>query len=589
MEHVTLTKKVKIKGLNFSMRDLLLTLPIRYEKKLYLENFNDLQPDTLYKFVFHKISIKKNKGKLIMQGKVLNKEITVFHSAKLLKYLYNQETLLLCGKFDRDTVFFPDLLKNITNKTEIHPVYKNLTTFNLKNLIEIIPQLPTPCNTLFKAIHFPVNELEIQLALEQLLQIELSIFLTVISKFQKPRPPLIIYDVKSPFILSEDQENTFQEIKQDLMKDHRFVRIVHGEVGSGKTLLAYLTSMIVAQNGKKVAIMAPTGILANQIYEFFKNNNYLNLNIGLIISETVKKSDLESLKQYDIFIGTHALLYKTYFEDLGLLIIDEQHRFGVNQRNNLIKENSADVLMLTATPIPRTFQMMMKGYIEFSVLSSRPSTGKRITAIASSTRLDEIFTRMIDISLKNKVIWICKTISLADERYVMFLQENQNTFLVHGKMKEKNQILKDFDSKAFGILVATTVIEVGIDIDVNFIFIEEADMFGTSQLHQLRGRVARRESDGFCILIGKNLSKLRSIKNADDGFLISELDAEKRGAGMIHGTQQSGFSSFRFAKTLQNLKIVQCEITQKDIELARKINITEEIAELVGDFYEANI
>lgn len=590
MDSVNLEKKFKIKGESFSLKEILMHVPTRYEKKIFLEEEEKMVPNIFYKFIFYPKDIVRINHKITMRGEAAGRKIKVIHSAKLFKFFNSQHCLSFCGQFENDTCFFPELLKTISRTNEICPVYRGFSSLVSKHIREAVDCLPAAVKGLFQSIHFPENIEEVRYSLNQLLIYEVAIFFQIVQQLQKPRPPYEIFPIKSPFVLTEDQNKVWENILTDCRMDHRFIRVIHGEVGSGKTLLAYLAATLVAKNGKKVALMAPTGILAKQIYNFFIENNHENFAIGLVVHHTAKnKKSFELLSKNDIFIGTHALLYKSYVENLGLFIIDEQHRFGVNQRNSLLGNSNADVLMLTATAIPRTYQMMSKGYIEFSQIKGLPTEGTRKTMIISEKKMDEVFKKMFFLSASHKVIWICKTIELADERFAYFKKNRQNVFLIHGKMKDKNDILENFDQGKNGILVATTVIEVGIDIDVSFIFIEEADMFGFAQLHQMRGRVGRREKEGYCILIGKNLHKLRQVQKAEDGFAITDLDLKKRGGGLIHGIEQSGFNSFKFAKTIENFKTIEIDISDEIISIAKKTKICTEISRVIGDFNEITL
>lgn len=565
MENKFWDQKIKIKGESFSVKSLIFTLPNRFEYKIFLTQQNRNTPDVFFKFIFNIESVTKIKTKILIKGKANGLDLQVMHSVKLYKLFSSLKSVNLCGKIENDCCFFPDILKNISREDELCSVYNEFTQSVKQKLKDSLPQIPISLREILSNLHFPKNLEDVKYALYQLFKIELFIFRQIAEKLKKPRNPYLISKIPSPFKLTEDQEITWKNILIDCQKDHNFIRVIHGEVGSGKTLIAYLSSMLVVKNKKKVAIMAPTGILANQIYDFFIKNNPENIPICLITSDSIKKDKKTQWDEYEIFIGTQALLYKKYVENLGLLIIDEQHKFGVNQRNNLLKDNNADLLMLTATPIPRTFQMMMKGYIGFSVLKSSANNAIRNTVIVSNTKIDQVIAKLLEIAQKNKVIWVCKTIEIGSERFSMFQKEITNTYFINGTMKDKNEILKNFDEQENGILVSTTVIEVGIDIDVNFIFIEDADMFGFAQLHQFRGRVGRRGKSGHCILIGKNLSKLKQIKISSDGFAITELDSKVRGSGIIHGTQQSGFNAFRFAKTLTDFKITSLNSNEIDI------------------------
>ena len=590
MVDFNLNQKIRIRNKIFTIKELISALPNRYEYKQYLDNSTSIQPNVIYKFCFNKESIIKSNAKIILKGKIFHHDITIFHSAKLFKFFDSQELFMLAGIIDSGTCFYPEILKSIKTIDELIPIYGINSNFVPKYISKYINELPFVIKDIFSKIHLPETIEDVKNGLSQLLCYELSIFINNLKSFKKNKIPYEIKEVKSPFILTDEQEIAWKEIQEDLQDSFRSIRLIHGDVGSGKTLLAFLSAMTVAQNNKQVVIMAPTSLLSEQIYEFFNNNNYLNFKIDLIQASTKKKDKLSDRSLTNIFIGTHALLYKDYLTNVGLVIIDEQHKFGVLQRNQLMENSSADVIMLSATPIPRTFKMISQGYLKYSVLKKTHIGGIRKTIVASSEKINEVIEKMKDISLTNKVIWVCKTIELAEERFEQFKLFNDNCFLLHSKIKEKNEYLEKFDSLESAILISTTVIEVGIDIDVSYIFIENADSFGLSQLHQMRGRIARRKNrNGYCILIGSNLSKLNQIKKSDDGFAITELDSSRRGGGIIHGTQQSGLSSFNFAKGIENNKIVNIEITEEIINKAKNIETPKEFLDFFDNLYTEEI
>ena len=379
-----------------------------------------------------------------------------------------------------------------------------------------------------------------------------------------------------PFSLTSSQKNVLNEINSDLMSKKRMFRIIQGDVGSGKTIVSMLAIINTIKSGYQCALMSPTEILAKQhlnlSLQIFKNNN---LNIKFISGKTEyieRKKILRELEQGDIdlIIGTHALFQKKIiFKRLGLVVIDEQHKFGVKQRSDLAKKggNSCDVLLMSATPIPRTMMMSLYGDMDISKITEKPAKRKKtITLSKPEKKINELWPFIKkQIKNDNQVFWVCPLIedssyldySSAKKKFEIINQKFPNKVgLIHGALEkdEKEKILKDFLYKKISILVSTTVIEVGIDFpNANLIIIENANKFGLAQLHQLRGRVGRGGKQGVCILLFKDglsknaIKRIKILKNSDDGFYIAEEDLKLRGFGDLIGYQQSGIKNFRFA------------------------------------------
>ena len=588
--------KIRV-GKNFYfLEELIFNIPYRYEKKFLIDN-DHLYENLTYVFTFQVISILERDSKVFMKGLLLGKSnikisehlFTVIHSAKMAKFFRSKKIWFFSGKFQDKTVFYPDILKTLEVNLDLLPLYSGITT-SISFIIK--KELETFKNQILKdiiyKIHFPKTMDEVNEALRQLLIYEVAVLFRNIQTLKKNQDPYSLYPIETPYVLSVEQEICWKEIQKDFLKPETFTRMIYGDVGTGKTLLAYMAANLVLKNGKKVGIMVPTSILANQIFEFFKNHNYGNYRIAKVAKDSLKVVK-KNKHDYDIYIGTQALLYDNYIDDLGLLVIDEQHKFGVNQRNKLLENQCANVLMLTATPIPRTFQMILDGYISFSILKTGAKQGERQTIITSN--LLKTLDKIVEISQNNKVVLVCKTIEVAEERLAFFNSKLCDVVLIHGKIKEKNDILLRFNGQSGGILISTTVIEVGIDIDLNYIFIENADMYGLAQIHQLRGRVGRRAENGvgYCILIGKNLKKLREIREASDGFAITEMDLEKRGAGMLHATSQSG-SRFLFNRVCDGFDLKERVSIDADIlvEARKLVSIPDLIPEEINRIKDIN-
>jgi ATP-dependent DNA helicase RecG len=385
---------------------------------------------------------------------------------------------------------------------------------------------------------------------------------------------------KLEFTLTKDQSKTLEEINNDLSSTNKMFRLLQGDVGSGKTIVSLLAAYNTINSGFQVAFMAPTEILARQHFNFAKKLFSNQINIELISGKSEYKIKKEILKKLaddkiDIIFGTHAIFQKkVYFKNLGLIIIDEQHKFGVNQRKRLSDKGGkdCDVLLMTATPIPRTLTMTLYGDMDLSIIREKPKSRKPIKTYSKlESKIDDVI-KFIKKEMKsgNQIFWVCPLIEESKKldhssavkkfKYLNKIFPNQVS-LLHGKtdLYDKEIILDNFLKKKFQILVSTTIIEVGIDFpNANVIIIENANKFGLSQLHQLRGRVGRGDKDSTCILMFKsNLSenakkRIKILKESTDGFYISEEDMKIRGFGDILGFKQSGIKNFKLADPIHN-------------------------------------
>ena len=382
---------------------------------------------------------------------------------------------------------------------------------------------------------------------------------------------------KLPFKLTQDQINAIKEIKLDLSLPTQTTILLQGDVGSGKTIVCFIASLFALENNYQVAFMAPTEILAQQhFYTLSQYSTILNIEIALLRGKETtknKKNILEKLKnnKIQILVGTHSLFQDSVnFYNLGLVIIDEQHRFGVNQRIKLLsKGHNPNLILTTATPIPRTLALAYYGDIKSLEIKEKPKNRKEIiTKVLHQNKINDILDRF-DLSLKNgeKIFWVCPLVeeskkldlTSATLRFESLIErfKNHKIYLVHGKIKAdaKDKMITEFKNLNEGaILVATTVIEVGIDIpSCNIMIIENAERFGLAQLHQLRGRVGRGDKQGICLLVyGNNTSitsknRLSVLQKSNDGFYIAEQDLKIRGYGDILGTTQSGYDYFKIA------------------------------------------
>ncbi len=421
------------------------------------------------------------------------------------------------------------------------------------------------------------------------------------------------------FSLTFDQNKTLNEINKDLCSDNKMFRLLQGDVGSGKTIVSLLSAFNTINSKFQVALMAPTEILARQHFLLAKKIFPKNIKIGFISGKSNykdKKIIVDKLikKEIDMIFGTHALFQKKIqFRKLGLIIIDEQHKFGVNQRKSLSDKagKDCDVLLMTATPIPRTLTMTIYGDMDLSIIQEKPNIRKPVKTYSKlESKIGDVI-RFIkkEILLGNQIFWVCPLIeeskkidhssAVKKSEYLKKLFPSQ-VYLLHGKtsIEEKEKILNKFLRNEFKILVSTTIIEVGIDFpNANVIVIENANKFGLSQLHQLRGRVGRGNKESSCILMFKsNLSdnakkRINILKNSNDGFRISEEDMKLRGYGDILGFKQSGIKNFKLADPIHNhnlfilaeKEIKRIENNKEDISKFKPLIKLYDRADIIND------
>ncbi len=398
------------------------------------------------------------------------------------------------------------------------------------------------------------------------------------------------------FNLTENQKETINEINNDLKSDKKMFRILQGDVGSGKTIVSFMTVANVLEIGCQSALMAPTAILANQHFNLAKKVfDGTKIRIKLLTGKTetkLKNKILHDLRngEIDLLIGTHALFQKKInFKNLGYIVIDEQHKFGVKQRMSLANKGgkNCDVLLMSATPIPRTMMLTIYGDMDVSRLTEKPKNRLPILTYSKPEKKIDDLIEVVkkNLAQNNQVFWVCPLIkesqifdySSVSMRFEWLKKKFPNeTSILHGDLKqnEKDLVLEKFLKKKTKLLVSTTVIEVGIDFpDANLIIIENANKFGLAQLHQLRGRVGRGHKQGKCVLLFKdNLSKnsvqrIKILKESSDGFFIAEEDMKMRGFGDIIGYQQSGEKFFKIADPINHKDLfIYAETYLKQIE-----------------------
>ncbi|HHE3465021.1 ATP-dependent DNA helicase RecG [Pasteurella multocida] len=486
------------------------------------------------------------------------------------------------------------MLENI-QIAEILPNEFNPHPFSLKEAIRFLHRPPPDVS--LEALEKGTHPAQQRLIFEELLAHNLAMQKVRISTQQFSAYPLSYQtDLKQrflaqlPFTPTDAQVRVTQEIEQDLTHPFPMMRLVQGDVGSGKTLVAALATLLAIDNGKQVALMAPTEILAEQHATNFRRwLAPLGIEVGWLAGKVkgkARQTELEKIRtgQVQMVVGTHALFQdEVEFSDLALVIVDEQHRFGVHQRLMLReKGKQADhyphQLIMTATPIPRTLAMTVYADLDTSIIDELPSGRTPITTVAiSEERRAEVIARVNHacVNEKRQAYWVC---TLIDESEVLEAQAAEaiaedlrkilphlRIGLVHGRMKpaEKQDIMQAFKQAEIDLLVATTVIEVGVDVpNASLMIIENAERLGLSQLHQLRGRVGRGTTASFCALMYKpplgkiSQKRLQVLRDTQDGFVISEKDLEIRGPGEVLGTKQTGVAEFKVANLMRDRKMI---------------------------------
>ena len=421
------------------------------------------------------------------------------------------------------------------------------------------------------------------------------------------------------FKLTRDQHKTLNEINEDLKSNQKMFRLLQGDVGSGKTIVALISAYNVINSGFQVAVMAPTEILARQHFLLAKKLFKSSIKIDLLSSKSEykdKKRILDDLNKnkINLIFGTHSIFQKKVeFNNLGLIVIDEQHKFGVNQRKKLSDKGgiNCDVLLMSATPIPRTLTMTIYGDMDLSVIREKPKYRKEVkTYTKLDSKIDDVIKFIKkEINIGNQIFWVCPLIEESkkiDQSSVIKKFEFLNKLfpnkvgLLHGKTEQdkKELILNNFLNRKYDILVSTTIIEVGIDFpNANIIIIENSNKFGLSQLHQLRGRVGRGNKQSTCILMFKSSltenakKRLNILKTLSDGFKISEEDMKLRGYGDILGFKQSGLKTFKLADPIinENLfilaekEIKRIENNNEDISKFRTLIKLYDQADIIND------
>lgn len=618
---LTLLSKININSVN----DLVTHYPFRYDF-LVRSNLKELDDGShviidgkiesnpiLIRF---KAGLNKMNFRLVTNSGVVG--VSIFNRAFLKSHLLVGTTVTVIGKFDKtkNVITASELkLESLSDKVKIEPVYhltsgltnKNLSLYinmallgNYKEITDYIPEKFikkynfSSKRLALNIVHNPPTKEKLKEALIRLKYEELFEFMFKINYLKEEKKKensgisreidksKVDQFIKSlQFTLTSDQVKSVNSIIADLESDNRMNRMLQGDVGSGKTIVAFIAMYANYLSGYQSALMAPTEILATQHYnnlkEFFKD---YNINMELLTGSTPKKEkDLiyKSLKEgeIDFIVGTHALIQNDVtYHNLGLVITDEQHRFGVNQRENLQnKGQKPDILYMSATPIPRTYALTIYGDMDVSTIKTRPKGRKSIkTIVRSNNEIKEVLTLMHNELKENHQIYVIAPLiedsestdltSVNDlkEKMTLAFGSSYKIDLIHGKMANaaKELIMGEFLQNKVQILISTTVIEVGVDVpNATMMVIFNAERFGLSTLHQLRGRVGRSALQSSCILISDNDTKrLEIMEKTNDGFEISEEDFKLRGHGDLFGTKQSGDMTFKIADLKRDYKIL---------------------------------
>ena len=652
----------------FTLNDLITYYPRTYEdrnKPKYICECEEGEEVLIEAIACSKITNVRLKGKtmqkLIVRDETASATLTWFNQPYLRdkfsignKYKFFGKVSKKAGKITFNSPVYDNEEKN-QNTGRIIPIYP--LTYGLAqstirkimeagvqdvygNLPETLPEYITKeyklenINEATKHIHFPdefkdFNIARNRLVFEELLSVQLALLELKNNYMYEEKGIQFEKEVKIsdvintlPFKLTNAQRRVLEEIESDMESDKTMNRLLQGDVGSGKTVVAMCSAYKAVKSGYQAAIMAPTAILATQHLENFKNIlENLGIRCELLISGITKKKKediLERLKngEIDILIGTHAIIEENViFKNLGLVVTDEQHRFGVKQRTKIAeKGKNPDVLVMTATPIPRTLALILYGDLDISIIDELPPNRKKIETIAVGKQMTDRINNFIKqhVNEGRQAYVVCPLVEENEEMDLKSVEKLYQTYstevfpeykveYIHGKMKpkEKDEIMEKFKNKEIDILISTTVIEVGVDVpNANIMVIENAERFGLAQLHQLRGRVGRGEYQSYCILKceGKSENTRKRMKvmvETNDGFVISEKDLELRGSGDFFGTMQHGLPEFKIANLFEDiemLKMVQSvamKILSDDPKLEKEKN--QLLKDLIRDKFAKRI
>ena len=616
-KNLKLLNKLGINNIN----DLINFYPFRYDiikrsdinslgdnDKIIIDGIVETVPNVFY------FNRKKDKMSFKLNTKDNIYNINIFNRGFLKSKLKIGTGITVMGKLDKkhNLIVVSDIRFGLILKTKIEPIYHTTYGIGINTIKKYIDEALMDFETVnylpdylkekynlidkkdaIKIVHNPNDLNNLKKALNRLKYEELFLFMCRMNYLKSNKKTKIglkriinkdeIYKFieNLPFKLTSDQLNSVGDIYKDLTSEYRMNRLLQGDVGSGKTIVAFISLYMNYLSGYQGALMAPTEVLAIQHYNNIKSllKDY-NISISLLIGKTSKKEKkkiYEDLKNgnINIIIGTHALFTDdVLYKNLGLVITDEQHRFGVNQRANLKNKGiTPDVLYMSATPIPRTYALTLYGDMEISNIKTLPN-GKKdiITMLKKEDNMKDVLSMMYNELKNNHQIYVIAPLveesDKVDFNNVYELEEKMNKAfgklykvgILHGKMSsdEKEDVMSKFKNNEIQILISTTVIEVGIDVkNATMIVIFDAYMFGLSSLHQLRGRVGRNDLQSYCILISNNeTERLNILTKTNDGFKISEEDFKLRGSGDLFGIKQSGDMVFNIADLKRDYNIL---------------------------------
>ena len=622
----------------FTIKDLFFAYPYRYESFIptnifNISNYNRvclvgtvISPAT---YQYHRNNLNSLSFTMMSDGDVI--KVLIFNRKYLQNQLSPNSKVMVVGKYNpfrKELVavhLFPHKTEGFFESFyKVKNVPSSIIQRSVKHALDagyrveeylpqyIINQKKFPeIHKLIECSHYPKTYNDIKVARDRRKYEEILNFFIRVNHFKrlkakKVRNP-INYDINEvkkfietiPFELTPDQKSVCNDIFRDFKQNHPANRLIQGDVGSGKTIVALISAFAMVTAHKQVVIMAPTEILAKQHYEYFKKMLLpFNVNVGLFTGSTSKGARgilLSDLKNgyCDIVIGTHALFYEDIvYKNLGLVIIDEQHRFGVKARNNLFNdENPIDALFLSATPIPRSLGLTLFGDLDISTIKTVRTNKKNITTkVVLPEKIDMVFDKVNrELALGHQVYFVVSAIDSLDEDGRFDISDianlisqkfpNNTIGILHGKLKdkEKNAVMERFLNKQVEIIVSTTVIEVGISVDnATMMIVVDAQNFGLSQLHQLRGRVGRGNLEGYCYLISNDIEKERInvLANCLDGFELAEMDLKLRGPGDYFSIRQSGIPDFVFADFNKDFELFK--LINKDAETLFEISVYDQ-------------
>ncbi len=657
------SKKLEKLGI-FTAKDLLCYFPKRYENRGNVKCIGSLEDGDICSVIavvtvsptFHNSRNGMRYSRAVFSDSTGNLVITLFNQEITAKNLYVGQKYRIYGKFTLGRfgieinspvieLYTEGEMKNIY---PVYPLTAGITSplisriisslkDNIKGIEDVLPSFVrekyslVPLNEAIMEMHFPSDAEKLEKAKKTLSFTELLLFQTALRGLKKEKEKQRAFEIFDdghisqfkallPFEMTDAQKRAVSEIVSDMEKGHPMVRMVQGDVGSGKTAVAAAASFLAAKNGFQTAVLAPTAILASQHFETFKSFfDNTGINVALLCG-AMKAKEKKEVKQkiesgeVHVVVGTHALLQKDIrFSALGLAVIDEQHRFGVDQRAFLTGGDgfvSPHTLVMSATPIPRSLSFVLYGDMDVSIIDIMPKGRKKVeTYTVDSTYRERIYKFIKkNVDAGGRAYIVCPLVEDEEEKSekknaVQYAESLNGTVLedikkdiLHGKMSsaEKERVMQEFKFGETKLLISTTVVEVGVDVpDAVVMFIENAECFGLSQLHQLRGRVGRGKAQSYCVLMSDNKTaktreRLKVLCETNDGFKVAEADLQARGPGEFFGKRQNGAVRFKTAS------FANYDILEKTRLLAQEVMSScnpelKRIEEAAKSFFMSNL